>query len=100
MIKHIVIWKLKESGEGKSKSENANIIKTGLESLKNEIAQIKAIEVGINFNESAQASDVVLNSEFETKEDLNIYQNHPAHLKVSGYVSKVVDERRVIDYEI
>ena len=99
MIKHIVMWKLKEFGEGKSKAENANIIKIGLESLKNEIAQIKAIEVGININKSAQAGDVVLNSEFETEEALNTYQNHPAHLKVSGYVSKVVDERRVIDYE-
>ena len=99
MIKHIVIWKLKEFGEGKSKAENANIIKTGLESLKNEIPQIKAIEVGININKSAQAADVVLNSEFETEEDLNIYQNHPAHLKVAGYIVKVVDERIVIDYK-
>ena len=89
MIRHIVVWKLKEFGEGKSKAENADIIKRDLENLINEISQIKAIEVGINFNKSAQASDIILNSEFETEEDLNIYQNHPAHLKVAGYIVKV-----------
>lgn len=93
------MWKLKESAEGKSKAENAIIIKTGLENLQGKISGLKHIEVGINFNESEQAFDVVLYSEFESAEDLRVYQNHPEHLKVAEYIRKIIDDRNVVDYE-
>lgn len=99
MIKHIVMWKLKESEEGKNKLENAEIIKAKLESLKNKIEQIKSIEVGINVNSSKFAYDVVLYSEFNAVEDLNIYQKHPEHLKAAEFVVKVTELRAVVDYE-
>ena len=99
MIKHIVMWKLKEFAEGKDKGENAKIIKTGLENLQQKINELKFIEVGININNSPQAYDVVLYSQFENVEDLNIYQNHPEHIKVGEFVKKVVNERVVVDYE-
>lgn len=99
MIKHIVMWKLKDFAEGKDKMENANIIKKNLENLQKEINQIRFIEVGIDINKSSQAYDVVLYSEFENMEDLNIYQNHPEHIKVSDFVGKVRDARVVVDYE-
>ena len=37
MIKHIVMWKLKEEAEGHSKEENAKLIKNMLEGLKDKI---------------------------------------------------------------
>ncbi|APF27793.1 stress responsive A/B Barrel domain protein [Clostridium sporogenes] len=100
MIKHIVMWKLKEFAEGKSKLENANIIKTSLEDLQNRIDEVKLIEVGVNINNSKQAYDVVLYSEFENLEDLNLYQNHPDHLKVGEFINKAKDERIVADYKV
>ena len=33
MIRHIVMWQLKDEAEGKSKQENAAIIKKSLEAL-------------------------------------------------------------------
>jgi len=99
LIKHIVMWKLKEFAEGKSKLENAQIIKSDLEALKDKIEQIKYIEVGININESEQAYDVVLYSEFNSMEDLNTYQNHPEHVKVAEFVGKVREARVVTDYD-
>ena len=100
MIKHIVMWKLKEFAEGKDKLENAKIIKMGLEDLKNKINQIRCIEVGININESEQAYDVVLYSEFDSVEDLNLYQNHPDHVRISEFITNLRDVRVVTDYEI
>ena len=100
LIKHIVMWKLKEFVEGKSKLENANILKTSLEDLQNKIDVLKLIEVGVNINDSKQAYDVVLYSEFENLEDLNLYQNHPDHLKVGEFINKVKEERIVTDYEV
>ncbi|MBY6996694.1 Dabb family protein [Clostridium botulinum] len=99
MIKHIVMWKLKEFAEGKSKLENANIIKINLEDLKHRIDEVKLIEVGVNINNSQQAYDVVLYSEFDNLEDLNSYQNHPDHVKVGEFINKVKEDRIVTDYE-
>lgn len=100
MIKHIVMWKLKELAEGKNKLENANIIKSQLESLQGKIEQIKFIEVGINLEASPQAYDIGLVSEFQNMEDLNTYQNHPEHLKAAEFIGKVRAERVFVDYEV
>lgn len=100
MIKHIVMWKLKEVAEGNEKLENAKIIKAGLEALKNEISEIKFIEVGININETEKESDVVLVSEFESMEELDIYQNNEKHKEVATFIKKVVEKRVAVDYEV
>jgi hypothetical protein len=93
------MWKLKKFAEGKDKLGNAKIIKIDLENLQNKIDKIRHIEVGININESEQAYDVVLYSEFDSVEDLNLYENHPDHVRISEFISKVRDIRVVADYE-
>ncbi len=100
MIKHIVMWRLKDSGNGASKEENAKKLKDILESLKHMIKEIKQIEVGINIKSSDTASDVVLYSEFDSLDDLNAYQRHPEHMKIVEFVNEVRLERRIVDYEV
>jgi len=99
MIKHIVFFRLLDSAQGCSKAENALKIKQLLEGLRGEIAQIRAIEVGLNYNEGPTAWDVALYSEFDTREDLEIYQEHPSHKKVAAFVASVRSDRAVVDYE-
>ncbi len=100
MIKHIVMWRLKEFANGVNKEENARKLKSHLESLKSKIKEIKRIEVGINIKSSDAASDVVLYSEFDSMDDLEAYQRHPEHMKVVDFVNKVRLERRVVDYKV
>lgn len=100
MVKHIVMWNLKESAEGRSKDENLQEMKARLEGLKDKIGEIKFLEVGINFNETGDAFDMVLYTEFENREALDIYQNHPEHIRVRDFVRGVRLERKVVDYEI
>ena len=100
MLKHIVMWKLKDLAEGATKKENALKLKSQLENLKRQIKGVRCIEVGININSSPDAYDVVLYSEFDSPEEMKIYQNHPEHLKVGEFVSKVRLERKMIDYEV
>ncbi len=100
MIKHIVMWKLKDSARGVSKEENAMELKSVLEDLKSKIDVIKEIEVGIDFNKSAAAYDVALYSVFDSRDDLQTYQKHPEHVKVVDFVNEIRDERVVVDYEI
>ena len=83
MVKHIVMWRMAESED---KEQRAKDIKENLEALKGKIDVLVNIEVGLNFNDTDAASDVVLVSEFETKEDLNTYQNHPEHKAVGATV--------------
>jgi hypothetical protein len=91
------MWKLKDFAEGKSKDENIKFIKSELENLVNLIPQIKFLEVGKNILPDSDY-DAVLYSEFESTEDLEIYQNHPEHKKVAAYVAKVRDGRIAGDY--
>jgi quinol monooxygenase YgiN len=99
MVKHIIMWRLKDSAEGFSKAENAQRVKQQLEELARRIPQIKYLEVGININPSQDAFDVVLYSEFENRDDLETYQNHPAHLAFKEFISEIRTEKRLVDYE-
>ncbi|MCL1792520.1 MAG: Dabb family protein [Oscillospiraceae bacterium] len=97
MVKHIVMWKFKDFAEGKNKKENIEYIKFRLENLAGIIKEIKFIEVGENINSDLNY-DAILYSEFESSEDLEFYQNHPEHKKISEYVGKVREGRVVGDY--
>ena len=99
MIKHIVMFRLKESAEGRTKKENIEILRAVLESLPERIPGIRRLEVGINEGESSSASDIVLYSEFDTMQTLDIYRKHPEHIKVVDFIGKICSERRVVDYE-
>lgn len=99
MITHIVMWKLKDHAQGRTKLENAIKMKKDLEALKTSIDGILKLEVGINVCESSQAYDVVLNSEFADQHALDSYQVHPDHVKVSDSITDLRVERFVVDYE-
>jgi quinol monooxygenase YgiN len=100
MIKHVVLWKVKDSYQNKNKKELIQNFKAMLEKLKSIIPEIKNIEVGVNLSSSPSASDIMLYSEFETKEGLDSYRNHPEHQKVAEYAKKIIKEGSVVDYQV
>lgn len=100
MIKHIVFWKLKDSAHGNDKATNAKLIKEKLEALQGKIEGLIKIEVGIDFLGSPESSDVVLYSEFESKDALDFYQTHPEHKALLPFIGEARCERRVVDYEV
>jgi hypothetical protein len=100
MIKHIVLWKLKDKAHGKTKLENAQAIKQMLEGLLGKIPGLVKIEVGIDFSGTDQSADVILNSEFSSREALEDYQTHPLHEASKIYIMEARCERRIADYEV
>lgn len=102
MIKHVVLWKLKPVAEGKTKAENAKVMKNLLESLPAKIDELERVEVGINMLEGEDEAicDVVLTTECKTEADLNLYAAHPDHQQVVSFIKKVAAERRVVDYKL
>ena len=96
MVKHIVMWKIKNS---EYKQDHLVKIKDALEGLKNKVSQILELEVGLDFGQKAGVSaDIVLISLFASQEDLELYQNHPEHKKAAEIIQLLTSERRVVDY--
>jgi hypothetical protein len=90
MVKHIVMWRLRESD---SRAVDAETIKSLLEGLAGKVPGLLKIEVGVNFIEDANASDVVLD-----RAALEAYQSHPLHVAVVPEVKARAIERRSADY--
>ena len=99
MYKHIVMWKLKQSALGKTREENALIIKSELEKLPHLISQISSYEVGINLSSSERSCDIALSSEFKTEDDFEAYNVHPEHKKVVKKIQSVSDQTYVVDFQ-
>jgi hypothetical protein len=99
MLKHIVMWRLKESAEGRTKAQNALYVKEILDLLPYKIKEIKNLEVGINMLNTPPSFDLVLIVDFANMLDLQAYQAHPEHVKVADYIFKVRETRAVVDYE-
>lgn len=98
MIKHIVFWRM--NGETPAKrATQAAAIKQALEALNGRIPGLLRLEVGIDISGDADASDVVLYSEFADRAALESYHHHPEHQKAAPLVRAARCERRVVDYE-
>lgn len=99
MIRHIVMWKIKDGAHGKTKKENIRSIKKMLEDLNGKIPGMLRLEVGEDFSSTDNSSDVVLYSEFQDRKALEDYQVHPLHEAVKSYILSARTERRIVDYE-
>jgi len=99
MIKHIVMWTVKDTAAG-SRKDNAGQLKAMLDGLVGTIPEVLTLETGINELEGEGAMDVVLVTSFDTWEDLDSYQRHPEHQKVAQFVKQVRIERRAVDYTV
>ena len=99
MFKHIVLWKLKDSASGRTRAENAALIKERFEELANMLDGLRHLEVGIDVLHAEDSSDVVLYSEFESRAAFEAYYEHPAHKALASFIKDVRADRHVIDYE-
>ena len=100
MIRHIVMWKFKESAEGNTKDENIRIVKDSLFALVGMIDEIKKMEIGCDVAHTAASMDLALITEFESLDALHTYAVHPEHVKVADFVRKVTETRVVLDAEL
>jgi len=101
MIRHIVMWKLKEEAAGASKKKNAEKLKLILEGLKTSIEEIKNVEVGIQIDEGhEQAMDVVLICDFENELDFQMYTRNQHHKKAVKFIDAVIEKRLFVDYYV
>ncbi len=99
MVKHIVMWKLKNEHDGMNIHELAKGMKLRLMALKETITEIINIQVGINAFYFEKNYDIILISDFNNFSDLEKYASNSEHLKVAEFVKQVAIERAAVDYE-
>lgn len=104
MIRHVVMWKLKDEAQGAPREKNAEKMKLILEGLKINIEEIRNVEVGINITEDQDqadsAFDVVLISDFETELDYTMYTRNAHYKKAIAFINSVIDQRYFVDYKV
>lgn len=99
MIKHIVMWKLKEHAEGADKATNARKMKALLDGCSHLVPGMGAFEVALAAPNLEATYDVVLYSEFADAAALAAYQHHPVHIALKPFIGAVRLERQCMDYE-
>ena len=99
MIKHIVMWKLKEHAEGADKATNARKMKALLDGCSDLVPGMGSFEVALAAPNLEATYDVVLYSEFADAAALAAYQHHPVHVALKPFIGAVRLERQCMDYE-
>ena len=83
MVKHVILWKLKEDLSAEEKREVKLGIKSGLEGLKGVVPGLLAIQV-ITDGLASSNADVMLDSSFTDEAALKGYAVHPAHVEIAN----------------
>ena len=100
MVKHVILWTLKDEYSVEEKENIKLGIKEGLEGLAGQIPGLLDIKVNINGLSSSNA-DLMLDSTFESEEALKGYSVHPAHVAVAdGKVRPFTATRTCLDYVV
>jgi quinol monooxygenase YgiN len=100
MIKHIVMWKLKDHAEGNDRAANALEMKRRLDACASIVPGILAFEVQVAQPGLEATSDVVLYSAFEDAAALAAYAAHPTHQALVPFFKAVREGRECMDYAI
>lgn len=99
MVKHIILWKLKEELSEEEKQQVKTEIKAGLEGLQGKIPGLVSIQVQTERLGSSNA-DLMLDSLFTDEEALKGYSVHPAHVEVADTkVRPYAQIRMCLDFE-
>lgn len=100
MVKHIILWTLKEISDSEKESVKKGI-KEGLEGLKGKIPGLIDIKVNTEGRLASSTADLMLDSTFESAEALKGYSKHPEHVAVAdSKVRPYTVSRSCLDYEV
>lgn len=91
MVKHIVLYTIKE---GLDKKDSVEFIRSVLEPLVGQIPGLLHLEV----RQAYIGMDYALYSEFESPEALAVYAEHPLHVAAKDQFSHMIATRVAADY--
>ena len=100
MVRHVIVWTLKDDYTDSEKENIKAGIKEGLEGLQGKIPGL--VEIKVNTDKLASSSgDAMLDSLFENEEALKNYSSNPLHVEVATTkVRPFAKIRSSFDYEV
>ncbi len=100
MVRHIILWTLKDEFSAEEKEQIRKGIKENLEGLVGKVPGLISVYVRTEYLPTSTV-DVMLDSTLESFEALKAYRVHPAHVAVANtFVRPFTATRACIDYEI
>ena len=99
MVKHIVLFKLKDDVPAEEKLAVMTKFKEAIEALPAKISVIRKVEVGLNIN-PGETLNMGLFSEFDSLEDVRYYATHPEHVAAGKILAETKESRACVDYEL
>lgn len=101
MVKHIILWRLREDLTAEEKERVKQDIKSGLEGLAGRIPGLLSIAVNVDGRLDSSNADVMLDSTFTDEAALKAYAVHPEHVAVAdGKVRPYTSLRTCLDFKI
>ena len=97
MVRHIILWKLKDSMTEAEKAEARAEAKKRLESLNGKIDGMIELKV-VTDRLPTSSADMMLDSSFRDADALAGYQSNPLHLEAAEYVRSVRETRLCLDF--
>jgi hypothetical protein len=98
MIRHIVLFKIKDFSSESERNEALQNVLVTFRSLIGQIPQIRQFRVEPDCVQGAFSYDVIIDSAFDTLDDLKAYQTHPAHLEAVALNTQWSGSKVVCDY--
>ncbi|MCF8359736.1 MAG: Dabb family protein [Prolixibacteraceae bacterium] len=99
MIKHVVLFKMKDYASESEKKEVLNELEARLMTLKETIGELRYIEVGKHIDIQSPSYDLCLITHFDSVKDLDAYRVHPDHQKIVKFIMEVTTSRAAVDFE-
>lgn len=99
MVKHVILWKLKDELTVNSKDEAIAKIKEELEALVGNIPGLISLQI-IRADLASSNADIMLDSTFESEQALKGYQVHPMHVAAASFVRANTELRLCADYTV
>lgn len=99
MLRHVILWKLKNDLSDAEKSEAKAKIKASLEALPGIIDGLEELKIHTE-GLSSSSCDIMLESILRDEAALEYYRDHPEHVKAATFVRSVVDVRLCLDFMI
>lgn len=99
MIRHIVMWNVR-GDDAAARAANARRVKAEFESLRGRVPGLLHLEIGLDESRIDYACDVVLVTDFATRQALRDYAEHPEHLRVRRALGDLRTARHQVDYEV
>ena len=101
MVKHVILWQLKDELTAEEKVTVKAEMKEALEGLMGKIPGLLDVKVYTEGLESSKNAEVMLDTTFADEAALKTYAVHPEHVAVAdGKVRPFTKYRACLDFEI